>query len=90
VGSATPPVLEVLRHGDNGLTVDFFAPKKLATSIESALQERTELLPLREAARRTAVTQFDLHRVTLPRWHSLFNDLINGRAPQSAPRDVGA
>jgi glycosyltransferase involved in cell wall biosynthesis len=88
VGSATPPVLEVLRHGHNGLTVDFFAYKKLASLIESALEERNKLLPLREAARHTAVTQFDLQRVTLPRWHALFDDLINRRIPDSAPRDV--
>ncbi len=30
VGSATPPVLEVMRDGENGLTVDFFAAGALA------------------------------------------------------------
>jgi glycosyltransferase involved in cell wall biosynthesis len=81
VGSATPPVLEVLRDGTNGLTVDFFSHKQLAQRIEDALDRRRELEPLREAARATAVEQFDLNRVLLPRWTGLFEDLMHGRRP---------
>lgn len=81
IGSATPPVLEVLRNGSNGLTVDFFAHKKLANRIETALEQRRELEPLRKEARATAVEQFDLNRVLLPRWMGLFEDLVNGRRP---------
>src|SRR6202034_3238942 len=55
VGSATPPVLEVLRDGVNGLAVDFFAVKALATRIEEALAQSERLQPLREAARATAL-----------------------------------
>ena len=81
VGSDTPPVLEVLRDGVNGLTVNFFAVKKLAERIEYALEHPKQMQALRNAARATAVRQFDLKRVLLPRWLKLFDDLVNGRRP---------
>jgi glycosyltransferase involved in cell wall biosynthesis len=84
VGSATPPVLEVLRDGDNGFTVDFFAYRKLANRIEAALEQRQALEPVRKRARATAVEQFDLNRLLLPRWTRLFEDLTNGRRPTGA------
>jgi len=82
VGSATPPVLEVLRDGENGLTVDFFAPQVLANRIEAALDQPAQMQKIREAARATAVEQFDLKRVLLPKWNALFDDLINRRRPE--------
>lgn len=81
IGSATPPVLEVLKDGLNGLTVDFFDWGKIADRIEYALEQPNRMQPLRDAARLTAVRQFDLKGVLLPRWMSLFDDLINGRLP---------
>jgi glycosyltransferase involved in cell wall biosynthesis len=81
VGSRTPPVLEVLQNGSNGLAVDFFAPKAIANRIESALEHPDRMQALRDAARRTAVERFDLKKVLLPRWNTLFSDLINGRRP---------
>jgi glycosyltransferase involved in cell wall biosynthesis len=81
VGSATAPVLEVLRDGSNGLTVDFFAYRQLANVIEAALDQPEPMQPLRRAARSTALTQFDLKRLLLPRWTALFDDLLNGRLP---------
>jgi glycosyltransferase involved in cell wall biosynthesis len=84
VASATPPVLEVLRDGTNGLTVDFFAHKQLANRIEAALDQRRELESLRQGARATAVEQFDLKRLLLPRWMALFEDVLNGRHPAGA------
>jgi glycosyltransferase involved in cell wall biosynthesis len=84
VGSETPPVLEFLRDGVNGLTVDFFAHEQLASCIEAALANPEKLAPLRRAARATAVEQFDLKRVLLPRWIALFDDLIAGRRPALA------
>jgi len=81
VGSATPPVLEVLRDGKNGIAVDFFAHRQLANRIESALDQRGKLQNLRDGARATALERFDLNGVLLPRWTALFDDLLNGRRP---------
>jgi glycosyltransferase involved in cell wall biosynthesis len=82
IGSSTPPVLEVLRDGANGVAVDFFATRALASRIEAALLRPAEFEHLRDAARETAVKHFDLKRVLLPRWMSLFDDLIEGRRPE--------
>jgi glycosyltransferase involved in cell wall biosynthesis len=81
VGSATPPVLEVLRDGCNGFAVEFFATRMLADRIEAVLAQRADLEHIRAAARGTAVELFDLKRVLLPRWDALFDDLIAGRRP---------
>jgi glycosyltransferase involved in cell wall biosynthesis len=81
IGSSTPPVLEVLREGRNGLTVDFFAHKQLASRIEAALAQPDKMRSLRKAARATAVKHFDLKKLILPRWLALFDDLIKGRRP---------
>lgn len=86
IGSATPPVLEVLRDAENGLAADFFDIEGLATLIESALAQPTKMKRLREAARATAVDQFDLHSLVLPCWEKLFDDLIGGRQPAIEPR----
>jgi glycosyltransferase involved in cell wall biosynthesis len=81
IGSATPPVLEVLRDGENGIAVDFFSPRMIANRIEAALGEPGRMRAIRDAARATAVGQFDLKRILLPRWHALFDDLIHRRRP---------
>jgi glycosyltransferase involved in cell wall biosynthesis len=84
VASSTPPVLEVLEDGKNGLTVDFFSHRKLANRIEEALAAPEQMRALRKAARATALAQFDLKRQVLPRWLRLFDDLINSRTPRGA------
>jgi glycosyltransferase involved in cell wall biosynthesis len=81
VGSSTPPVLEVLRDCENGLTVDFFSHKALADRIEEALEQPGKMQRLRAAARSTALEHFDLKNVLLPRWLKLFDDLIDGSRP---------
>jgi len=79
VGSNTAPVLEVLRHGHNGLVADFFSHVQLAESIESALEQPDKMRQLREAARSTAVKHFDHRKVIIPKWLRLFNQLTDGR-----------
>jgi glycosyltransferase involved in cell wall biosynthesis len=81
VGSRTPPVLEVLRDGTNGLTVDFFSHKGLAERILDVLEEPSETQDLRKAARAVAVRRYDLKKVLIPRWEALMDDLIHGRRP---------
>ena len=59
IGSRTPPVEEAIEHGMNGLLVDFFSAEKIAMEIDEALRRQAELIPLREAARRTVLGRYD-------------------------------
>ena len=60
VGSATAPVQEVIRHGRNGLLVDFFSPADLAAAVTETLQNRDQARAFGEAARRTVQRTYDL------------------------------
>jgi glycosyltransferase involved in cell wall biosynthesis len=82
VGSSTAPVLEVLRDGENGLTVDFFSTTQLCDRIEQVLDHPDRMAAIRAAARETAVSRYDLG-VTLPRWRRLIEDVRGGRPPLS-------
>jgi glycosyltransferase involved in cell wall biosynthesis len=66
VGSATPPVAEVIEHGVNGLLVDFFDVAGWSATLTRALADPDALTPLRAAARATVVERYDLKRVCLP------------------------
>lgn len=68
LGSATPPVTEMIEHGQNGLLYDFFDVKGLAKSAIDALQHHETYRDLREAARRAVVERYDLASVCLPAW----------------------
>lgn len=59
VGSATPPVQEVIRHGVNGLLAPFFDEARLAKTVIAALDRGPELTPLRTAARQTVAARYE-------------------------------
>jgi glycosyltransferase involved in cell wall biosynthesis len=84
IGSSTPPVMEVLRDGENGLAVDFFSPGAIADRVDAILDHPTHRADLRAEARATAVQDFDLQTVLLPRWTALLEDLVAGRRPSSS------
>jgi glycosyltransferase involved in cell wall biosynthesis len=81
IGSATPPVLEVLKDRENGLAVDFFSPGAIADAVDEILDHPDRMQAMRDAARATAVRDFDLTSVALPRWLSVIDDLVAGRRP---------
>jgi glycosyltransferase involved in cell wall biosynthesis len=71
IGSRTPPVEEIIRHGENGLLADFFSPRDIAGQVERALACPMTAPRIRERARRSIVERFDLKRVCLPRQRRL-------------------
>jgi glycosyltransferase involved in cell wall biosynthesis len=85
IGSATAPVQEVIEHGRNGLLVDFFSPDQVAETVVRALADPAAHAPLRAAARRTVVEQYDLDSVCLPQHLALIDAVASGRTPAKAP-----
>jgi glycosyltransferase involved in cell wall biosynthesis len=81
VGSATPPVAEVIEHEVNGLLVPFFAPDALAAQLEAVLADRPRFAPLALAGRRTVEARYDLRRICLPRHLDLIETLAAGGTP---------
>lgn len=67
VGSATPPVQEVIEDGKNGLLVDFFDKERLAATVAECLAHPDRYAALREAARKSIIERYDLKRICLPR-----------------------
>ena len=51
VGSATPPVEEVIEDGVNGLLVDFFDSEELVACVRKALDNGTGIREIRQNAR---------------------------------------
>lgn len=78
IGSRTAPVEEVIRHGENGLLVDFFSPGELAAAVDEALSHPDRMQTMRERARQTVVERYDLKRVCLPQQLALIQKLNNG------------
>jgi glycosyltransferase involved in cell wall biosynthesis len=81
IGSATPPVMEVIEDGVNGLLVDFFSPIGIADAIDRVLDHPDRMQALRNAARQTVIDRYDLKRVCLPRHIALVEGLAAGRIP---------
>jgi glycosyltransferase involved in cell wall biosynthesis len=81
VASATPPVQEVIRDGENGLLFDFFDGDALVDRVCAVLDDPQGMPAMRAAARRTAVETYDLQAVCLPRQLELIRTLVRGDRP---------
>lgn len=82
IGSATAPVQEVIRDGENGLLVDFFSTSEVADAVDRVLSDPGRMANMRANARATVVDRYDLKTRALPQWQNLIADLIMGRRPQ--------
>jgi glycosyltransferase involved in cell wall biosynthesis len=60
VASKTPPVMEAIEDGVNGLLVDFFSPQEIADRIEEVLNHPTRMAEIRAEARKTIQERYDL------------------------------
>lgn len=80
IGSDTAPVREVI-NGENGILVSFFDPDKLADRVIQALAQPRRFQSMRTQARLTAVNEFDLERVCLPKMEALIREREGKREP---------
>ncbi len=76
IGSETPPVVEVLRDGINGLTVPFFEPQTLAAKVVDALAHPARYRHLREEARRHVKGRYDFRTVCWPAHLRLIDEYV--------------
>ncbi len=81
IGSATPPVQEVIEDGQNGLLVDFFSPDAIARRVIEVVGSGARLDPIRRAARRTALDRYGLDRC-LPAQLSLLDTVARRQTPR--------
>ena len=89
IGSATAPVREVIRDGDNGLPVDCFDGDGLAERIAAGLADPAAHRPLGEAARQDMVTRNDLTTVCLPQQLALVDQVAQIGHDQIGPGQIG-
>jgi len=66
VASATAPVTEVIKTGENGILVDFFDVADWSRKLSRALEKPHEYTDIRKAARRTILERYDLQSICLP------------------------
>jgi len=83
VASDTPPVLEVVEDGKNGLLVDFFAPEKIADRVEDVLEGKVDVDAMRRSARQTILERY-ASRNLVPVHRQLIVDVVNGSLPAGA------
>ena len=76
IGSATPPVEEVIEYGRNGLLVPFFDKDALAASVIGALEKPKAYAGLRAAARQSILDAYDLKTICLPAWLNLIETTV--------------
>jgi glycosyltransferase involved in cell wall biosynthesis len=66
VASSTAPVQEVIEDGHNGHLVHFFDHEQLASTLAQVLEHPKQNQRMRERARDTIVSRYDLHTQCLP------------------------
>ena len=76
LGSATPPVQEVIRDGDNGFLFDFFDRQRLVDyAAEIMALDDARIGSIREAARGEIESRFSFARHSLPAYQQLIAEL---------------
>ncbi len=75
VGSDTAPVRDAIRHGENGLLVDFFDGEVMARQLAEVCQEPARFEHLRAPARATVIEYYDRATICDPAWMKLIGEV---------------
>src|SRR5688500_10231024 len=75
LGSATPPVMEMIQDGENGLLADFFDAEGMAEKAVQVLKDPAAHRPLGRAAERMIEDRYSLDAV-LPHHLRLYEDAV--------------
>jgi glycosyltransferase involved in cell wall biosynthesis len=67
VASDTQPLKEAIEHNQTGLLFNFFDPAELAAGVVKLLENPAERQRLGANARKFAQSNYDLHKVCLPK-----------------------
>jgi hypothetical protein len=70
------PKEEFIRNGENGMLMDFFDGDALVDTACTLLEDRMPAARLGAAARQTAVEQYDLATVCLPRQLAWLDEVV--------------
>lgn len=87
IGSDTPPVREVIAHGENGFLVDFFSPQAVAEQVFKVLDHPTRMQHIRDAARKSMVENYDLKDL-IPLHQQLIVDVANRKLPPPVHQQI--
>ncbi|HZN65017.1 MAG TPA: glycosyltransferase [Tepidisphaeraceae bacterium] len=83
LGSATPPVVEMIRDGENGLLADFFDAEGLARKAVAVLRDPAEYRPLGRAAEEKVRLMYSTEAV-IPQMLKMYESVVN-RSVIAAP-----
>jgi glycosyltransferase involved in cell wall biosynthesis len=76
LGSATGPVQEMIREGENGLLADFFDVEAFATKAVMVLKDPDAFRPLGRAAEQMVTDRYSME-ATIPRMVDLYERTVN-------------
>jgi hypothetical protein len=76
LGSATAPVKEMIRDGENGLLADFFKPEEFAEKAVQVLRDPDAFRELGRAGEKMIVERYSLDAV-LPEMMSMYQEAAN-------------
>lgn len=79
LGSATPPVMEMIRDGQNGLLADFFDVEEIAQKAVRVLKDPAGHRPLGRAAEQMVQEMYSVEAV-VPQMLRMYEATINGAA----------
>lgn len=86
LASATPPVMEMIQDGHNGLLADFFSPDAFAEKALTVLRDPDAARPMGRAAKAMIADRYSLEAV-LPAMIRMYEDAASGNVRPAPSED---